>query len=565
MTTTLVRRPANASTASPTLRGYQKRAVRDVERALARVRSVLLVEFMGAGKTVEAAEIVRRYAARGQRVLVLAHRGEILKQTSAKLRDAGIAAEDIGFIWALGKMNAAAPVQIASVATLARREAPDRIGLLVIDEAHHCQAESWKKILGWYPEAKVLGLTATPERLDGKPLGEFFEEMVLGEPCSNLIEAGYLTRPEIWTREDQWRPTKLRKASGGDYAAKEAARAMSGSTIVGGIAKAYAKHAKGLPAVCFVATQEQGKGYIDAFRKVGAVAETLFDSDAQAERDAKLERHRTRKTNVLITCDLLGEGWDYPGCRCVIMARPTASLARYMQWAGRAMRPGGRAVILDHAGNYHQGPPWEDREWTLEGRPKGSLMVPQIDREGGVSYLEPREVGGKLVRADTIVWQTECFGWNPEKPDEASVCPKGEKPSRGAFFRSEVKRRKGPWRCISCARRKVQGSRTPEKRSEVARKGLSARTPEQRHESARKASLARTPEQRHEMARKASAGMTPEQRKEMMRKHIAALTPGQRSEWVNRLRKGSAGMTPEQRSEASRKAWVTRRAKLETR
>ena len=585
---------------SEKLRDYQKRAVRDVERAWKEHRSVLLVEFMGAGKTVEAAEIIRQHVARGERVLVLAHRGEILKQTRRKLIKAAIPAESIGFIWADGALNTDAPVQVASVMTLARRSAPENIELLVVDEAHHSQAKSWRKIFSWYPNAKVLGLTATPERLDGKPLREFFETMVLGEPCESLIEAGWITQPEIWTREDAWRPTGLRNKHG-DYSSKNAAQAMSGSTIVGGIPAAYLKHAKGLPAVGFAATKEQATNLIVAFCSIGIASEALFDIHDEEQRETILKRLSSGKTSVIWTCDVISEGWDFPDARCVIMARPTASVTRYMQWAGRCMRPGNRSIILDHAGNYAvHGPPWEDREWSLDGHPEPTKRIAQVDTTGRVSFLEPIEVSGRLVRIDTARTdisrkQTVCVGLG------MSVCPRNKKPPKSAFTLSAVRRRDyKPWQCHSCymlsrtpeqkkewarkmiatqggsskmaerirkmiasrtpeqwreSARKALASQTPEQLSERARKAVAAQTPEQLSERARKARSMLTPEQRSEATRKAQAARTPEQRKESARKAIASQTPEQLSE---RARKARSMLTPEQRSEATRKAQAAR-------
>jgi superfamily II DNA or RNA helicase len=508
---------------------------------------VLLVEFMGTGKTVTMASLIRGYVAQGARVLILVHRGEILKQTLDKLKRAGLPPEMIGVIWGAHEgLNLDAPVQLASVQTLAGREPPPGITHVVIDEAHHAQAATWRKVLAWYPEAKMLGLTATPERLDGKPINEFFDHMVLGELSETLIADGWLAKPEIWTREDGWRPKKLKKRGNGDYSPEEAARAMSGSTIVGGIPRAYLKHGEGLPAVLFAATKVQAATLVAAFKRVNVAAETLFGEDSDDARDAKLARLKLGTTKVLCTCDVLGEGWDFAGCRVVIMARPTASLARYMQWAGRAMRPGGKAIILDHAGNYYvHGAPWEDHEWSLEGRPKKpSLFAPSVDKEGRVTFIGPREVNGVLVRADHIDRQTVCAGWG-------GACPTGAKPGIGAFFRARVIRRGGgPWRCPSCTSRKSSAAKTPEQRSESARKARASMTPEQKSDAGRKASATQTPEQRSERGRKANTGMTPEQRSKRARKASATKTPEQRSAPGHKV---NAGMTPEQRSERGRK------------
>lgn len=514
-----------------TLRQYQKRALRDIGRAFERFRRVLFVEFMGTGKTVTAVAFVRSFVANGGRVLFLAHRGEILKQTYRKILRAGIPASMVGIIWSdHDGLNLDAPVQVASVQTIAKRKKPiEGITLVVVDEAHHSQAASWKTILGWYPKAKILGLTATPERLDGKPLGEFFDEMVLGEMSEILIANEWLAKPEIWTREDHWRPKKLRKR-GGDYNPNDAARAMSGSSIVGGIPKAWKKHARWLPTVLFAATKKQARMLCTAFLRAGVKAETLFGDDSEQEREAKLARLKSGKTKVLCTCDVLGEGWDYDGCRVVIMARPTASLARFMQWAGRAMRPGGVSIILDHAGNFWvHGSPWEDRAWSLTSSPPKSLRVPRADAEGRVSFLEPREVNGKLVRADEVERQTVCAGLNGQ-------CPSNSKPHRRAFLPNRIRLRNGnPWVCKICSARKNIRAAT-----EAYRRKWAGMTPEQRKAQSRNA---------HDASQKALDAMTPDQKKERTRLAIE----GSRKKW--------AAMTQKQKSERLKNAWSARRSR----
>lgn len=426
------------------LRRHQARTDRDIRRSPS--RAILIVEFPGVGKTIIAAAYVRRAVEAGGRVLVLVHRGEILKQTLEKLVRAGLPASMIGVIWSShAGLNADAPVQLASVQTLARRDLDlGELTHVVIDEAHHIQAKSWRIILARYPNARRLGLTATPERLDGKPLREFFDTMLLGEPPEQLIEGGWIVRPEIWTRADGLRPavSKLKKR-GGDYRPEEAAEVMS--TIVGGLPEAYTKHANGLAAVGFAATTEQARDLVARFSSAGIESETLFGEDAETERDAKLARLKSGATKVLWTCDVLGEGWDYDGCRCVIMARPTASVARFIQWCGRAMRAGGRSVILDHAGNYYaHGAPWEERSWSLDGRAKRSGYVPMVDVAGRVTFGPPIEVDVELIRADEMVARFACAGVDGR-------CPAGARAPRSSWHR--LTRQDTPWRCADCAPR----------------------------------------------------------------------------------------------------------------
>jgi len=237
------------------------------------------------------------------------------------------------------------------------------------------------------------------------------------------------------------------------------------------------------------------------------------------------------------------------------MARPTASVTRYMQWAGRCMRPGNRSIILDHAGNYAvHGPPWEDREWSLDGHPEPTKRIAQVDTTGRVSFLEPIEVSGRLVRIDTARTdisrkQTVCVGLG------MSVCPRNKKPPKSAFTLSAVRRRDyKPWQCHSC----YMLSRTPEQKKEWARKMIATQGGSSKMaERIRKMIASRTPEQWRESARKALASQTPEQRSEATRKARAGMTFEQKSEAT---RKAQAARTPEQRSESARKAVMTRRA-----
>ena len=174
----------------PTLRDYQTTGVADIRRHFARgVRRVLYQAPTGSGKTVLFAFIVESAVARGNRVVILAHRQEIVDQISAALTSLGV---PHGII-AAGYDETPAPVQVASVATLVRRL--DRlcgIDLIVVDEAHHAVAGTWRKILAAAPQAKVFGVTATPERLDGKGLSDVFETLVLGPTISELVDGRYL-------------------------------------------------------------------------------------------------------------------------------------------------------------------------------------------------------------------------------------------------------------------------------------------------------------------------------------------------------------------------------------
>lgn len=432
-------------------RDYQREDIGKLKVACDLVARVIYVAFMGTGKTVVASAVVREWVSQGERVLILGHRYEIIKQTQRKLLAAGLPVSMIarhrrrdGIDYGI---NLDAQIHLASIDTLRRRGVIPGITRIIVDEAHHVPSASWSKLLARYPNARILGLTATPGRLDGKPLGEHFDRMVLqSEAVEALVEDGWLAKPDIWTREDGWKPdVKGLKKKDGDYSRQDAERVMS--TIVGGIPAHWKKHANGVPTVLFAATENQIDDIIGQFERAGVKSDKILGYHDDDARDAKLAALASGKVKVLCTCDVLGEGWDFPAARCAVLAAPTASLRRYLQWCGRVMRPGTPPVILDHAGNFAaHGPPWAAQDWDLHTKPSATKHAAVVDREGRVTFREPVEVDGKLVRADESERQTVCAGFGE------SPCPKESKPNRHTFGPRRVRERHGePWRCKSCS------------------------------------------------------------------------------------------------------------------
>jgi DNA repair protein RadD len=177
---------------APTLRPYQQSDITRIRTSYANgARRVLYQAPTGSGKTVLFSEIVRGAAARGNRVVILGHRDEIVQQIGEALTALDVAH---GIIAAGYPETPELPVQIASVPTLVRRlDRLHRVDLLVIDESHHATAGTWSKIIAALPEAKLIGVTATPERLDGKGLGEIFDMLIIGPSAAGLIAQGYLS------------------------------------------------------------------------------------------------------------------------------------------------------------------------------------------------------------------------------------------------------------------------------------------------------------------------------------------------------------------------------------
>lgn len=352
------------------LRDYQSAAVgrlRDAFRAGAR-RPVFVLP-TGGGKTVTFAYMAARAAERGQRVAILAHRVELLDQISETLARFDVPHSLI----APGRpFHPTAPVFVASAfsvpSRLARIAPPE---LLIVDEAHHAvQGNSWGRVIAAWPDAHVIGVTATPIRMGGKGLGGVFDAMVEGPTVAELIDAGHLSPYRLFapTTVD----TSGLRVRGGDFVASELASACDRPTITGDAVEHYRRHADGRQAVVFCVSVEHARNVAAGFAGAGYAAASVDGEMTRADRSAAITAFRDRRTTILTSADLIGEGFDVPSIEAAVLLRPTMSLGLYLQQVGRALRvlPGkDHAVILDHAGNSRRhGMPCDVREWTLADR-----------------------------------------------------------------------------------------------------------------------------------------------------------------------------------------------------
>jgi superfamily II DNA or RNA helicase len=352
-----------------TLRSYQSCAVQDLRLAYRDgARAPLLVLPTGGGKTIVMAEIIRSLAARGRRALVLVHRRELIRQTSRKLDLAGI---EHGII-AAGTQPTDAAIQVASVQTLVRRLSSIAVppDLVLLDEAHHATAGSWARVLGHWPGALRLGVTATPVRLDGRGLSAVFDRLVLGPSVADLMFAGFLTGWKIYAPPQKADLSMLRKRAG-DYAIDQAADALDRPTVTGDAIEHYQRLAAGKRAIVFCCNVRHAEHVAAQFCGNGIAAATLLGSSQPEERDRLVQQFAAGELQVLVTVDVVSEGFDCPAAEVAILLRPTASLGLYLQQVGRVLRPApGKqaALILDHVGNVHRhGFPDDPRDWSLEG------------------------------------------------------------------------------------------------------------------------------------------------------------------------------------------------------
>jgi superfamily II DNA or RNA helicase len=359
------------------LRHYQHQAVSNLRTAFrSGARAPLLVLPTGGGKTIILAAITHQALTRGARVLILVHRRELIHQTSAKLTALQI---PHGII-AAGVDRADAPIQVASVQTLIRRlDTAAQPDLIIIDEAHHATIGStWGKILAHWPDASRLGVTATPIRLDGRGLSETFDHLVLGPSVADLTADGFLCPSRIYAPPMAADLTGL-KSRAGDYTIEQAAARMDRSSVTGDAIKHYLHYARGKSAVVFCCTVDHANHVVQQFKAANITATTLLGSTVPAERDRAINALANGKLQVLVTVDVVSEGFDCAAAEVAVLLRPTQSEGLFLQQVGRVLRPspGKReAVVLDHVGNVHRhGFPDDCRDWSLQGRPSKTKEV----------------------------------------------------------------------------------------------------------------------------------------------------------------------------------------------
>lgn len=355
-------------------RRYQTRSVRDLLRLFRRFRRIVGIAPTGSGKTVIGALLL--CAMRGKRVLWLAHRVELLRQAYDQLLRAGIPEADLGILTGPEKTNPTARVLIASVQMFAERDVPEA-DLIVVDEAHRVLAKSYRDIVKKLPRAKLLGLTATPWRLDGRGLGEVFQRLYVIAEAFELVKDGYIAAPWVYgISEDKARElVRGVPIQDGDYVAGRLERALMKGRLLGNVVKEKQRLARGESAIAFCVSRVFAKKLTQRLLRAKIAAEYLDGETNDTNRQEILSRLRRGVTEVVVNVDVLVEGFDCPPVKCIMMCRPTRSLTRYLQQIGRANRPSRRKRprILDHAGNcWRFGLPTTPREWTLDGRPRGA-------------------------------------------------------------------------------------------------------------------------------------------------------------------------------------------------
>jgi superfamily II DNA or RNA helicase len=319
-------------------RPYQKETIDGMARASVHHRAVLGVSPTASGKTITMlAKAARIITKRKERVYLCAHRIELCEQAAAKAAKMGL---EYGFIAAGKPTNPGALLQICMVQSLARRlnQISDNQypSYLMVDEAHHATAGTYRQIMDAFPHAKVFGYTAPPRRADGTGMGDVFGALVQVTNEAGLIAQGYLSKPRYRVA-----PADLTgiRTQGGEYSMSDAEKVYSKRSLYRDLIGKWFQYAEGQPTVVFNPTVKVSKEIAAEFCERGVPAVHLDADTDPGERRQILEDFASGKYLVICNVALFTEGWDAPNISCVILNRPTQSWALYMQMVGRGARP----------------------------------------------------------------------------------------------------------------------------------------------------------------------------------------------------------------------------------
>lgn len=359
------------------LRPYQQELLDGIRSEMRKGhRRIVAIMPTGAGKGTTIAAMVRGAADKGMRTLILAHRAELIDQLSETASRWGVSH---GVIAAGRSMDFSQLVQVGSVQTVVRRldkiPAPQ---LIIQDEAHHVlTGNTWGRIINRWPDAYLVGKTATPSRSSGEGLGEghggFFTSMVLGPDTGWLTANGFLAPAKVFSPPGALDASRMRTRMG-DFRMDDAEAQLQEGGIMGDAVTHYQRHIFPGTAIAFCCSVAHAEAVAEAFVAQGIRARSVDGTMDKTERRKLIEALGTGEVQVLTSCMIISEGTDVPSVSGAILLRPTQSLSLYLQMVGRCLRPAPgktHAVINDHVGNsLRHGLPSDPREWSLEGRTK---------------------------------------------------------------------------------------------------------------------------------------------------------------------------------------------------
>lgn len=334
------------------LRDYQEELLNGVYSSMSKGNKNIMVQSpAGSGKSVTMSEVARRATDKGNRVLFIVHRRELVSQIKGTF-----IANDVD-------MNLCHVGMVQTVANRIKKNNEPTPAIILVDEAHHSLAKTYTNIFEHFPNAYVYGFTATPWRMSNKGFTDVFEELILGKSVQWLIDNERLA-PFKYYSKNLMNEDKL-KTKSGEYTNDSITLALE-PRIYGDVIENYRKFANNKKTIIYTHNIESSKTVSEKFNQEGYKALQVDGKTPKQQRELAMEMFREGKVNILVNAELYGEGVDVPDCECVILLRPTESLTLFIQQTMRAMRyqPNKQAIIIDHVGNYaRHGLPNTEHDW----------------------------------------------------------------------------------------------------------------------------------------------------------------------------------------------------------
>ena len=363
------------------LRDYQIDICSRVREAFDKHRSVMVQMPTGTGKTVVLAELVKRLVMKdeGLRILIVAHRRELIEQIKATIKRMGLNANNHSSLID----NQA--IIVESIQTISRRIGNPSTGgqedfsLVVIDEAHHALAKTYKLMWEIWPDAKFLGLTATPCRLNGKGFTDLFDILVQSWDIPAFIKANWLSTYDFVSIKADSHTQQLinslkKRGADGDYQVKEMDAVLNKRPSIGRLYNCVTEYAHNRKGFVYAINIDHARSIAEYYQEQGVSAVAIDSHTPVKERERLISSFRSGGLQVLVNVDIFSEGFDCPDVEFIQLARPTLSLAKYLQMVGRGLRPSKgktNCMIIDNVGLYRVfGLPSQIWDWksAFEGR-----------------------------------------------------------------------------------------------------------------------------------------------------------------------------------------------------
>lgn len=431
------------------LRPYQQDAKAEIFNAWDSYNHLLFQMPTGTGKTRLFTSIISDIKAwgivyhRDVKVLIVAHRVELIEQISESLDKYKVSH---GLIAGGKDRNLRSQVQVASIQTITHRMNMDvarsmSVDFVIIDEAHHSTANSYKKLWDLYPEAKILGVTATPWRMNHLGFTSIYDQLIVSKPIKDFIQEGWLAPYKYYSIKDN---SRIRYDINsitdfdveGDYKVSALENVMDKGSIRASLLDSYIKLAKGKKGIIYSVSRKHSDHICEEYRRAGINIVRIDSETPREERRLYVQRFKKGLIDIIVNVDIFSEGFDCPDIEFIQLARPTKSLVKYLQQVGRGLRPTegkSRCIILDNVGAHIEfNLPDSDRSWnedfigeTKQRKKRQSLSIRQNAPFVERSYEEGTEELGLIedvqVSGDADEKVSETFIWKNEDDNLLSV------------------------------------------------------------------------------------------------------------------------------------------------